>query len=87
MKQLYAQHRKLIKGAIILCIIVLIWGTVEVVSTVQAEKRKATESSEININEYTTSFKAYDVEGLTDEEIDMYLEMQRQQDGISQEGK
>lgn len=84
---LWKKYRRLIKTGIILCAIVLLYGIIEVVSIFQETKRDATASENVNLQEYTTSFKAYDVEGLTDEEIDEYLEKAREYYRQQQEGE
>lgn len=78
MKELWNKHKKLLKFAITLCVIILAIGVIEVVSIIQETKREATAGDTMNLYQNTTSFHAYDVTGLTDEEIDYYLELQRQ---------
>lgn len=84
MEELWEQHKTLIKTGIILAMLVIIWGTIEVVSAIQYNNRQKTASPVISMEERTEEFKAYDVTGLSQEEIDEALEKQREV-GKSQE--
>ena len=78
MKDIWQQHKRLLKFGIVLCLIVLIWGTIEIISAIQLERRESSAGATAEITSYTEPFKAYDVEGMTDEEIEQMLEMERQ---------
>lgn len=75
-RQLYEKHPKLISLGFILCLIVLVYGGLCVVDTIQRETRPEPEFS-LDL-ERKEEIKSYDVNGLTEEEIDMLLERGRQ---------
>lgn len=85
MKELWSQHRRLIKAGIILAVIVVVWGAIEVISIVQYNNRQKTMSPVITMEERTEEFKAYDVTGLEQEEIDTALEKQRESEKSQEE--
>lgn len=71
-KYIYEKHPKLLSFAVILCIGVLVYGGLLIADTIQKEQRAETQYS-LDL-EKKEGIKAYDVEGLTDEEIDALLE-------------
>ena len=85
MKKLWEQHRHLIKAGIILAVIVVVWGAIEVISIIQYNNRQKTMSPVITMEERTEEFKAYDVTGLEQEEIDSALEKQRESEKSQEE--
>lgn len=82
MKELYQKHRVLFRFTIILVLIVLTIGTVEVISAIQQEQiDKNTNSSDIvELKEQRADIPAYNVDGLTDEQIKEYIQKQREYD-------
>lgn len=77
MSELYKKHRILIKLSAILCLLVIIYGTLLIVDDVQKSMRSANSTESVNINEDTGEIPAYNVEGLSDEQIQELLEMER----------
>lgn len=70
-KQLYEKHPKLLSLGVILCLGVLVYGTLCVVDTIQKEMRPEPQYS-LDL-EKKEEVKVYNVEGLTEEEIDQLL--------------
>ena len=80
MDEIWSKHKRLIKFGIKLSIIIVIWGIIEVVSAVQETNRNKSASDAVNLESYQEErFKAYNVEGLSDEEIDELLEQAHQE--------
>lgn len=77
MNEVYKKHRVLIKLAAIVCCAVIALGIVLVVDSIQKAIISANSSEEINISENHGEINAYNVEGLTDEQIEQLLEIQR----------
>lgn len=70
-RQLYEKHPKLLSLGFILCLGVLVYGGLCVVDTIQKEMRPEPQYS-LDL-EKKEEVKVYDVEGLTEEEIDQLL--------------
>lgn len=85
MKQLLSEHRKLIKASIILSIIIILYGAVELISFIQYNNRQSTAGEYVDLQEYTEEFKAYDVTGMTQEEINEALDKHREYDKAKEE--
>ena len=79
MKYKYKYGQKtLIRIFCAVVIVVFVWGTLLIVDAIQKEKRASTKDSEAAyVPGNTEQFRAYDVEGLSDEEIERLLELER----------
>lgn len=72
-------QKVIVKFGLIVMLIVTIYGVLAIIDTIQLAHRasKASTVSEIGPNDGYTP--AYDVEGMTDEQIEMLLQQQRNQ--------
>lgn len=75
-KFLYNKNKTLFKISLVLYAIAVIMGVLYVVDAVQREERNKN-SILIEQSTYNGEIPAYNVEGLTEEEINYYLEQQR----------
>lgn len=66
MKELWAKHKTLLKGALLLIIVVLIWGALLISDSIEKSNDKV---NTYEISSKDTSIRTYNVEGLTQEEI------------------
>jgi hypothetical protein len=67
------------KIASLIIVAVLVMGTLLVIDSIQKAKRESN-SVEYKLTESDGQIKAYDVEGLSDEEISNWLERERAQE-------
>lgn len=72
-------QKTILKIGVILCTIVFVYGVLVVVDEYQRYKRSKNTTESIDIGEYVEDIPAFDVEGLSDDEIDEMLELYRQQ--------
>lgn len=79
LRYLWNKNRVLMKIASFIIIAVLIMGTLLVIDSIQKAKRESN-SVEYKLTESDGQIKAYDVEGLSDEEISNWLEKERAQE-------
>lgn len=79
LKYLWNKNRVLMKIASLIIVAVLIMGTLLIIDSIQKAKRESN-SVEYKLTESDGQIKAYDVEGLTDEEIANWLEQERAQE-------
>lgn len=77
-KYLWNKNRVLMKIASFIVVAVLIMGTLLIIDSIQKSKRESN-SVEYKLTESDGQIKAYDVEGLSDEEIANWLEQERAQ--------
>lgn len=73
MKELYNKHRRLIKTAILIIIVVLIYGSILIIGDIQNKIRQSTSTEPIELNA-DVNYDEINVDGMTDEEIDRLLE-------------
>ena len=79
LKYLWNKNRVLMKIASFIIVAVLIMGTLLIIDSIQKAKRESN-SVEYKLTESDGQIKAYDVEGLSDEEISNWLERERAQE-------
>lgn len=79
LKYLWNKNRVLMKIASFIIVAVLIMGTLLIIDSIQKAKRESN-SVEYKLTESDGQIKAYDVEGLSDEEISKWLEKERSQE-------
>lgn len=79
LRYLWNKNRVLMKIASFIIVAVLIMGTLLVIDSIQKAKRESN-SVEYKLTESDGQIKAYDVEGLSDEEISNWLEKERAQE-------
>lgn len=77
-KYLWNKNKVLMKIASFIVVAVLIMGTLLIIDSIQKSKRESN-SVEYKLTESDGQIKAYDVEGLSDEEITNWLEQERAQ--------
>ncbi len=77
MGDLYKRHRILLKTAAILCVIVLVYGTLLIIDAIQQSARDVGFTESFSIKENTGEIPAYNVDGMTDEQIQEMLEFER----------
>lgn len=77
-KYLWNKNKVLMKIASFIVVTVLIMGTLLIIDSIQKSKRESN-SVEYKLTESDGQIKAYDVEGLSDEEIANWLEQERAQ--------
>ena len=75
LNELYSKHSKLCTVMLLLILAVLIIGGLSIVDAVQKEQRDKNTYT-VELHEYD-EIPAFNVEGLTDEEIEKYLEEYR----------
>ena len=78
-KYLWNKNKVLMKIASFIVITVLIMGTLLIIDSIQKSKRESN-SVEYKLTESDGQIKAYDVEGLSDEEIAEWLKRERAQE-------
>lgn len=79
LRYLWNKNKVLIKIASLIIVVVLVMGTLLVIDSIQKAKRESN-SVEYKLTESDGQIKAYDVEGLSDEEIANWLEQERAQE-------
>lgn len=79
LKYLWNKNCVLMKIASLIIVAVLVMGTLLVIDSIQKAKRESN-SVEYKLTESDGQIKAYDVEGLSDEEISNWLERERAQE-------
>lgn len=79
LKYLWNKNHVLMKIASLIIVAVLVMGTLLVIDSIQKAKRESN-SVEYKLTESDGQIKAYDVEGLSDEEISNWLERERAQE-------
>lgn len=79
LKYMWNKNRVLMKIASFVIVAVLIMGTLLIIDSIQKAKRESN-SVEYKLTESDGQIKAYDVEGLSDEEISKWLEKERSQE-------
>lgn len=79
LRYLWNKNKVLIKIASLIIVAVLVMGTLLVIDSIQRAKRESN-SVEYKLTESDGQIKAYDVEGLSDEEISDWLEKERAQE-------
>ena len=79
LKYLWNKNRVLMKIASLIIVAVLVMGTLLVIDSIQKAKRESN-SVEYKLTESDGKIKAYDVEGLSDEEVSNWLERERAQE-------
>lgn len=72
-------QRITIRIGILISIVILIYGAILIVDEYQKEKRRETLTESVDLERYDTVYPSFNVEGLTDEEIEYMLELYRQQ--------
>lgn len=77
-KYLWNKNKVLMKIASFIVVAVFIMGTLLIIDSIQKSKRESN-SVEYKLTESDGQIKAYDVEGLSDEEIANWLEQERAQ--------
>lgn len=77
--KLNERQLKLLKFGIIICIIIVIYGALNIINAIQLVIRNSKASEQAEIQMDNSPIPAYNVDGLTDEEIDELLERTRQQ--------
>lgn len=77
-KYLWNKNKVLMKIASFIVVAVLIMGTLLIIDSIQKSKRE-NNSVEYKLTESDGQIKAYNVEGLSDEEITNWLEQERAQ--------
>lgn len=78
LKYLWNKNKVLMKITSFIVVVVLIMGTLLIIDSIQKSKRESN-SIEYKLTESDGQIKAYDVEGLSDEEIANWLEQERAQ--------
>ena len=78
-KYLWNKNKVLMKIASFIVVTVLIMGTLLIIDSIQKSKRESN-SVEYKLTESDGQIKAYDVEGLSDEEIAEWLKRERAQE-------
>lgn len=79
LRYLWNKNKVLMKIASLIIVVVLIMGTLLIIDSIQRAKRESN-SVEYKLTESDGQIKAYDVEGLSDEEISDWLERERAQE-------
>lgn len=79
LRYLWNKNRVLMKIASLIIVAVLIMGALLIIDSIQKAKRESN-SVEYKLTESDGQIKAYDVEGLSDEEISNWLEKERSQE-------
>lgn len=79
LRYLWNKNKVLMKIASLIIVAVLVMGTLLVIDSIQRAKRESN-SVEYKLTESDGQIKAYDVEGLSDEEISDWLEKERAQE-------
>lgn len=79
LRYLWNKNRVLMKIASFIIVAVLIMGALLIIDSIQKAKRESN-SVEYKLTESDGQIKAYDVEGLSDEEISNWLEKERSQE-------
>lgn len=77
-KYLWNKNKVLMKIASFIVVAVLVMGILLIIDSIQKSKRESN-SVEYKLTESDGQIKAYDVEGLSDEEIANWLEQERAQ--------
>lgn len=81
MNEIYEKHRILIKVSAIICVILIVWGTLLVADVIQRQERNSNVTEEVVIKKNDGHIDSYNVGGMTDEEIERALEIKRSQEG------
>lgn len=79
LRYLWNKNKVLMKIASLIIVVVLVMGTLLIIDSIQRAKRESN-SVEYKLTESDGQIKAYDVEGLSDEEISDWLEKERAQE-------
>lgn len=79
LRYLWNKNKVLMKIASLIIVAVIVMGTLLVIDSIQRAKRESN-SVEYKLTESDGQIKAYDVEGLSDEEISDWLEKERAQE-------
>lgn len=83
LKYMYHKNPRLTKIMIILMTLILVYGILLFVDAIQQEQRKKNMSQSLDIKTSTEEFRAYDVNGMTDEQIEQWLIQEREKRGIN----
>lgn len=81
MNKLNLRQRLLLRLCVALCVFVLVFGIMYIVDTIQKAVRNSNTTEDISVNEDHGEIRAYDVEGMSPEEIEEMLRLQRQNGG------
>lgn len=81
MNKLNLRQRLLLRICIAACVFVLVFGAMYIVDAIQKAIRTSNTTEEISISEDHGEIRAYDVEGMSPEEIEEMLRLQRQNGG------
>lgn len=71
-------HRILFRASVAIVVCIIVFTVLVIVDSIQKYVRDKNSSEDTSISSYTEEFRAYDVEGLSDEEIEKLLEIERQ---------
>lgn len=82
LKYMYDKNPRLMRICIIIFIIIFIWGALLVTDAIQKEVRAAKTTEPVEVKADTEEFRAYDVDGLTDEQIEEWIKEERRKRGI-----
>lgn len=82
LKYMYNKNPKLVRSVAILMAVILAYGVFLIVDSIQREQREKGKIDGPTIKTSTEEFRAYDVDGLTDEQIEQWLIQEREKRGI-----
>lgn len=77
LKYMYQKNKHLIRITCIIVLAVFVYGTLLIVDAIQKAERESRTGEAVIIQENTGDIPAYNVDGLTDEQIMEFLEMER----------
>lgn len=79
MKELWQKHHRLLKFTIFLMIIIILYGAILIISSIQEAIREKS-STGFTVESMTGDIPAYNVEGMTEEEVQQFIEYLRNQE-------